>query len=76
MVFTISDPARRLSAEDVSQLLARESAVSRRKGLDESSRLRLAIWKELAALYGGKLDLQSDGAGTELRLSLPLWSAA
>ena len=76
VVLTISDPARRLSAEDVSQLLARESVVSRRKGLDESSRLRFAIWKELAALYGGKLDLQSDGAGTELSLSLPSWSAA
>ncbi len=76
VVLTISDPARRLSAEDVSQLLARESVASRRKGLDEGSRLRIAIWKELAALYGGELDLQSDGAGTALSLSLPAWSAA
>jgi signal transduction histidine kinase len=76
VVLTVSDPARRLSSADVSQLLARESAVSRRKGLDEGSRLRMAIWQELAALYGGKLSLQSDATGTELRLTLPAWSAS
>jgi signal transduction histidine kinase len=73
ILLSISDPARRLSEADVSQLFARESAVSRRKGLDESSRLRIAIWQELAALYGGKLSMHSDGTGTEFTLTLPTW---
>jgi nitrogen-specific signal transduction histidine kinase len=46
----------------------------RRKGLDEGTRLRIAIWRQLAALHGGTFSLHSDADGTRFALDLPSWS--
>ncbi len=72
----VCDPARKLAPEEVEGLLGSEPTGLRRKGLDEGSRLRLAIWRQLAELFGGTLVLRSDQGGTAFVLELPAWSEA
>jgi signal transduction histidine kinase len=70
---SVRDPLRKLAPEDIESLLGPGPTPVRRKGLDEGSRLRIAIWRQLAALFGGRLDLRSDDAGTEFVIELPAW---
>jgi signal transduction histidine kinase len=70
------DPARRLSREEVEMLTGSEPTSMRRKGLDESSRLRIVIWRQLAHVLGGSFELHSGAEGTVCELSLPAWRQA
>jgi signal transduction histidine kinase len=72
----VRDSARKLTDAERESLLGSEPSGQRRKGLDESSRLRLAIWQKLAASFGGKAELHSDASGTRVVLELPAWRAA
>jgi signal transduction histidine kinase len=70
----VRDPSRVLSSAEIDVLLARQPIGSRRKGLDESSRLRIVIWQQLAQLYGGQFSVHSDQhGGTTYALELPSW---
>ena len=70
----VRDPARVLASAELDVLLARQPIGSRRKGLDESSRLRIVIWQQLAELYGGRFNVVSDEqGGTSYALELPAW---
>ena len=72
---SVRDPSRVLSAAELQMLLAQHPSGNRRKGLDESSRLRIVIWQQLAQLYGGTFSLQGgDERGTTYTLELPSWS--
>ena len=68
------DPARRISNVELAELVGEQPTAVRRKGLDEGTRLRIAIWRQLAALHGGEFSLQSDAHGTQFALELPSWS--
>jgi signal transduction histidine kinase len=71
---SVRDPSRVLSAAELDVLLARHPTGNRRKGLDESSRLRIVIWQQLAQLYGGTFSLQAgDERGTTYAIELPPW---
>jgi signal transduction histidine kinase len=67
----VRDPTRTLTAEELGSLLGTERSVLRRKGLDEASRQRFAIWRQHAELLGGGLTLSSDERGTAYLLELP-----
>jgi signal transduction histidine kinase len=70
----VRDPSRVLSSAELDVLLARQPIGNRRKGLDESSRLRIVIWQQLAQLYGGQFSVHSDEqSGTTYALELPSW---
>jgi signal transduction histidine kinase len=69
----VRDHARKLTAEELDGLLGSRPSELRRKGLDEGSRLRIAIWRQLAALFDGKVELQSDAQGTQFVLDLPAY---
>lgn len=69
----VRDPSRRLSQVELSGLLSQGAYASRRRGLDEGSRLRIAIWQQLAHLYGGEFVLDSDERGTTYALDVPSW---
>ena len=69
----VRDSARTLSDQERESLLGSEPTAQRRKGLDEGSRLRIAIWRQLAGLFGGRIELHSDAAGTRFLLDLPVW---
>jgi signal transduction histidine kinase len=71
----VRDPARKLAREDLEGLLGPAPTPVRRKGLDEGSRLRIAIWRQLTELFGGCFRLESDESGTAFVLELPAWSA-
>jgi signal transduction histidine kinase len=71
----VRDPERKLSHDERASLVGPDIAPTRRKGLDEGSRLRLAIFRELAELDGAKLEVTSDERGTAFVLELPCWSA-
>jgi signal transduction histidine kinase len=71
---SVRDPGRKLARDEIESLLGQEPTPVRRKGLDEGSRLRIALWRQLAELFGGRLELTSDEHGTELGLELPAWS--
>ncbi|MFI5308015.1 MAG: sensor histidine kinase [Polyangiales bacterium] len=68
----VRDPTRTLTAEELRSLLGTERSVLRRKGSDEASRQRLAIWRQHAELLGGSLTLSSDERGTAYSLELPV----
>jgi signal transduction histidine kinase len=71
---SVRDPSRVLTAAELDALLAPGPIGSRRKGIDESSRLRIVIWQQLAQLYGGSFHLQGgDERGTTYALQLPPW---
>jgi signal transduction histidine kinase len=70
----VRDPARTLAREDVESLLGPQPTAVRRKGLDEGSRLRIAVWRQLAMLFGGRLELRSDDRGTAFMIELPAWT--
>jgi signal transduction histidine kinase len=72
--FVVRDGSRKLSPAEVDALRAQRTVASRRKGLDESSRLRIAIWQQLAQAYGGRFSLTSDDRGTSYALDMPSWS--
>jgi signal transduction histidine kinase len=72
---TVRDPERRLSQDERASLVGPDVAPTRRKGLDEGSRLRLAIFRELAELDGARLEVVSGEDGTAFVLELPVWSA-
>jgi signal transduction histidine kinase len=65
----VRDPGRKLTREDLELLTGSEPTAMRRKGLDESSRLRIVIWRQLAGVLGGQFELHSGQDGTECVLS-------
>jgi two-component system cell cycle sensor histidine kinase PleC len=69
----VRDPARRLTREELELLTGVEPTAMRRKGLDESSRLRIVLWRQLASLLGGGFELHSGADGTVCVLALPAW---
>jgi signal transduction histidine kinase len=69
----VLDSARKLTADERESLLGGAPTELRRKGLDESSRLRIALWRQLASLVGGTIELHSDDGGTRFVLELPVW---
>jgi len=71
VLLCVRDPTRMLPAEELRSLLGSERSALRRKGSDEASRQRLAIWRQHAELLGGSLALSSDERGTEYSLQLP-----
>jgi signal transduction histidine kinase len=70
----VRDPARQITTLELAELTGLHPTTVRRKGLDEGTRLRIAIWRQLAALHGGAFSLQSDAEGTRFALDLPCWS--
>jgi signal transduction histidine kinase len=74
VLLCVRDPARRISNVELAELIGEQPTAVRRKGLDEGTRLRIAIWRQLAALHGGEFSLQSDAHGTQFALELPSWS--
>ena len=70
----VCDPARQITTHEVAELTGTLPTSVRRKGLDEGTRLRIAIWRQLAALHGGEFSLQSDADGTRFAVDLPNWS--
>jgi signal transduction histidine kinase len=70
----VRDPARQITSLELAELTGTLPTTVRRKGLDEGTRLRIAIWRQLAALHGGAFSLQSDAEGTRFALDLPSWS--
>jgi signal transduction histidine kinase len=70
----VCDPARQITAHELAELTGTVPTSVRRKGLDEGTRLRIAIWRQLAALHGGAFSLQSDADGTRFALDLPSWT--
>jgi signal transduction histidine kinase len=73
LLLCVRDPARRISTIELAELTGAQPTAVRRKGLDEGTRLRIAIWRQLAALHGGVFSLQSDADGTQFALELPSW---
>jgi signal transduction histidine kinase len=75
VALSVLDPSRRTSGIEVEALLDASRELPRRKGVDEGTRLLLAISTELAELHGGSLLVEADGeqgAGTAFVLELPL----
>ena len=70
----VRDPARQITSSELAELTGAHPTSVRRKGLDEGTRLRIAIWRQLAALHGGDFTLHSDAEGTRFALDLPSWS--
>jgi signal transduction histidine kinase len=70
----VCDPARQITSHELAELTGASPTSVRRKGLDEGTRLRIAIWRQLAALHGGAFSLQSDAGGTRFALDLPSWN--
>jgi len=67
----VRDPERRLDEAELRALLGKDRSRLRRKGLDESHRLRIALWREHAELLGARFELASDERGTSFALRLP-----
>jgi signal transduction histidine kinase len=70
----VCDPARQITSLELAELTGTLPTSVRRKGLDEGTRLRIAIWRQLAALHGGTFSLHSDADGTRFALDLPSWN--
>ena len=67
----VFDPGRALGEGELSVLLSDEPSPLRRRGLDESARLRLSMFRQLAEREGGSFMLESSAAGTRMSVVLP-----
>jgi len=76
MRIDVVDPARKLSEGELRTLLGDEPSPMRRRGLDESARLRLSMFRQLAEREGGSFALDSDAAGTRMSIVLPTAAVA
>jgi signal transduction histidine kinase len=72
----VVDPARTLSADELRVLTSTETSPLRRRGLDESARLRLSMFRQLAEREGGVFELESNRSGTRMSLVLPTAAVA
>jgi signal transduction histidine kinase len=70
---TVCDPSRKLDTAELQALISPGAEPIKRKGLDQGSRLRLHLCRQLAELHGGSLDVFSDERlGTRFQVELPI----